>query len=130
MFSNVRWSQACLLVLLMGISEVVSQDQQCDAESQVKMSIVSALRHSLAVKNGILVELQDSIVVKEAEVEKLRENLNTTSQELQAIVTALDNETAQDMEELETVCEGFIATDCCHVSEGNNNYSVKYMQTR
>ena len=126
MFSNVRWSQACLLVLLMGISEVVSLNQQCDAESQVKMSMVSALRHSLAVKNGILVELQGSIVVKEAEVEKLRKTLNTTSQELQAIVTALDNETAQDVEELETACEGFTAMDCCHVSKVYLYYSVKH----
>ena len=68
----------------------------------------------------MLVDFQASIEVKEAEVETLRETLNTTSQELQTAITALDNATTPDIEKLETACEGLIATDCCHVSECNN----------
>ena len=113
-------SQVCLLVLLMGISKVVSQKLQCDAESQVKMSIISALRHSLAVKNRLLEDLPAAIIDKESEVEKLKKILNTTSEEVPAIITALDNETTTDIVELETACEGLIALDCCHVSEHNN----------
>ena len=120
MFYFVQWSQVCLLVLLMGISKVVSQDQQCDAESQVKMSIISALRHSLAVKNRLLEDLPALIITKEAEAEKLKKILDTTKEEVPAIITALDNETTTDTVELETACEGLIALDCCHVSEHNN----------
>ena len=122
MFNNVQWSQVYLLVLLMGISEVVSQNSnhQCDPESQVKMSIISALRHSLAVKNRLLEDLPALIIAKEAEAEKLKKILDTTTEEVPAIITALDNETTTDTVELETACEGLIALDCCHVSEHNN----------
>ena len=42
----------------MVISEGVSQNEQCDDESRVKLSILSALRYSLIAKNSQIMKLQ------------------------------------------------------------------------
>ena len=112
------WSQVYLLVLLIGIPEVVSQNEECDAESQVKMSALSALRHSLTAKKPKMAELQASIDIKEAEVAKLKAYLSTTLEEAETIITAIHNKTTPDIQGLETTCdlEGTLAIDCCQVS--------------
>ena len=99
----------------MVISESVSQNNECDAESQVKMSILSALRHSYAEKKSEMKNLQSSIENKEAEVAKLRIYLNTTQEEALTILTTIQNRTTPDVLALETACEGANVIDCCQV---------------
>ena len=62
----VLWLQVYLFVFLMVILESVSQKEQCDAESQVKMSILSGLRHNFTTGNSVMMNLQASIDIKKA----------------------------------------------------------------
>ena len=99
----------------MVISKSLSQREECDGESQVKLSALSALRHSLVTKNTMMMELQDSIHLKEAEVAKLRAYLNITEKEAETLITTIHNTTTPDIQELELRCDDAIARDCCEV---------------
>ena len=92
----------------MMISEVLSQNVKCDDESQVKMSILSRLRHNFTTRNSVMMNLQASIDIKAAEMEKLETYLE--------FVSAVHNKTAADIQELERACEDTVAIDCCQVS--------------
>ena len=92
----------------MMISEVLSHNVKCDDESQVKMSILSRLRHNLTTRNSVMMNLQASIDIKEAEVARLKTYLT--------FVSAMPNKTAADIQELEIACEDTVARDCCQVS--------------
>ena len=82
--------------------------EKCDAESQVKLSMLSALRYRLTIKNNLILKLQADIV-------KLRAYLNTTQDEALVLLTAIRNKTTPDIQELLTTCDGAIAIDCCEV---------------
>ena len=110
----------------MVISKSVSQREECDAESQVKLSALSALRYSLRTKDTTMMQLQASIDIEEAEVAKLRAYLNTTLEEAETLITAIHNKTTPDIRELEITCEGAIATDCCEVSLDRTSVSCEY----
>ena len=108
----------CLLVLLTVISEGVSQNDECDAETQVKMSILSVLRHNISTKSGVIMKLQASIDAKEAEAAKLKS--------FKTFVSEIPNETAPNIGELEKACEDAVAIDCCQVSVAR----VRYLLTK
>ena len=99
----------------MVIAESMSQDVICDAESQVRLSTLSALRHSLAIKNSLVTQLQ-------VEVSKLIVRLNIISGEVQTLTTVINNKTTTDILDVETACERVIATDCCEVSYDRTSF--------
>ena len=121
------WSQEYLLVFLMVISGGVSQIEECDAESQIKLSALSALRHSLVMKNTMMMQLQASIDIKEAEMTQLKEYMNTTEDEAETLINAIHNKTIPDIQKLELTCEDAFARDCCEVLsiiDRGNRFSV------
>ena len=93
----------------MVISEGVSQNEQCDDESRVKLSILSALRYNLMAKNREIMNLQ-------AEMEKMETYLNTTKEKADTLITAIHNKTTPDTLQLETSCAGASVRNCCEVS--------------
>jgi hypothetical protein len=95
-----------LLILLMVVSEGVSQDEQCDDESRVKLSILSAQRYSLRAKNREIMNLQ-------AELEKME----TYLEEADTLITEIENKTTPDTLQLETSCAGASVRDCCEVKK-------------
>ena len=99
----------------MVIAESVSQDAICDAESQIRVSTLSALRHSLAIKNSAVIQLQ-------TEMSKLLVQLNIISGEVQILTTVINNKTTTDILDIETACERAIATDCCEVSYDGTSF--------
>ena len=93
----------------MMISEGVSQNEECDDESRVKLSILSALRYSLVAKNSQIMKLQ-------TEMEKIETYLNTTEEEAETLITEIHNKTTPNTLQLETSCAGASVRDCCEVS--------------
>ena len=86
--------------------------EKCDAESQVALSMLSALRYNLTIKNNLIIKLQADIV-------KLRAYLSTTQEQALEVLAAIRNKTTPDIQELLITCDGAIAIDCCEV------YSVR-----
>ena len=103
----------------MVISEGVSQNEQCDDESRVKLSILSALRYSLVAKNREIMNLQ-------AEMEEIETYLKTTEEEAETLKTEICNKTTTpDTLDIETLCVDASVRDCCEVSiKASYNYSA------
>ena len=97
----------------MVISEGVSRNDECDALSQVLISLHSAISHNLTTTNSVMMNLQAAIDTKEADVKRLKT--------YQTFLSAIHNETTPDIQELETDCED-LAVDCCQVIY--SNYSL------
>ena len=94
----------------MVISEGVSQNEQCDDESRVKLSILSGLRYSLVAKNREIMNLQ-------AEMEKIETYLKTTEEKAETLKTEICNKTTTpDTLDIETLCVDASVRDCCEVS--------------
>ena len=111
-------------------SEVVSPNENCDVGLQVEMSILSALRHRLIVNTIVKTELQASLNKAEAEVAKLKADLNSTIADAENIVTTIHNKTKHIcIVELETTCESVLFTDCCQASK-NYVYFLPYSLTK
>ena len=105
-------------------SEVVSQNVDCDVESQIEMSSLSTLKHSLMVNIIVKKELQASLDKAEAEVARLKAHMNHTIAHAENIMTTIYNKTTHRcIAELETTCESVLFTDCCQASK-NSYFNV------
>ena len=101
-----------LLLVTSFPSEGVEASQQnvCDAEAQVKLSMIAGLRRTHTMK------LKDSRELKTV-VEDLERTLNIMLNETAKLETLMQNITTPELDELEAshTCEGGIARDCCQV---------------
>ena len=87
-----------------------TQDEVCDAETQVKLSQLGGLRHTHRLKTATSAVMKDE--VKEATV--ILEELLEDMEDLQ---TTIFNKTTPEIEELEAMetCDDDIPVDCCQV---------------
>ena len=97
--------------------------KKCDAESQVKSSMLSGLRYSLTTKTNLTMKLQAEIVKLQAEVVKLRTYLNTTQEDTLVLISEIHSITAPDILKLAT-CDGAFAIDCCQVSSDRTVFAM------
>ena len=94
-------------------AEALTNTQVCDADSNIKLSKLAALRHNYRLKTAACAELEDQVKKAAETLKRLENMLNTTVEDLEDIETILNTTYACDIDALH--CDGGIPKDCCQV---------------
>ena len=103
-----------ITIVASGLVQTSQSEQVCDAESQVKLSMLAGLRqnHRMKVLEGF--ELMTQLYETEETLHKLERILNTTQVQAEELDILIENMTMKDLED-SYACENGVPTDCCQV---------------
>ena len=103
--------------MLSNLTEEMKALPQCDAESQVKLSLLAGLKYHHYLKTSKASELRAQCKETEATLAELETALSVTLEEEAELQELVHNMTTAELEEMEAMytCESSVATDCCQV---------------